>query len=139
MEQCLTIVTVGVGDVAASRRFYVDGLGWTPVLDRPEVLFFQVGHGLVLGLWDREEMGAELGEPVVAGTSVELACNVDSDAAVDDAVARVEAAGGTVLKPPRPAFFGGHHAYVADPDGTRWEIAHNPGLTVDVDGSVRFG
>jgi uncharacterized protein len=139
VRQAVTLVTLGVSEVAAARRFYVDGLGWTPVLDRPEVVFLQVGHGLVLGLFGRADLAgdatAEAGSPPGAFS---LACNVDSEAEVDDAVARWVAAGGTVVKPAQVASFGGYHAYLADPDGFRWEVAHNPGLTVAEDGTVRF-
>ena len=49
MRQRLDFVTIGVRDLGASRRFYVDGLGWEPTMDLPEVVFLQVGHGLLLG------------------------------------------------------------------------------------------
>lgn len=139
MDQHVTLITLGVADVAVSRRFYLDGLGWEPLLDlEGEITFFQVGHGLLLGIWDIGKLGADAGAPAAAGTSFTLASNVDSEAAVDTAVARVRAAGGTVLKEPQWAEFGGYHAYVADPDGHRWEIAYNPGLTIDGDGTVHL-
>ena len=140
MHQHVSLITLGVADVSESRRFYVDGLGWSPVLDlEGEITFFQVGHGLVLGIWDLAKLGADAGRPATAGTPFTLASNLDSETAVDAAVERARAAGATVLKEPQRADFGGYHAYVADPDGHRWEIAHNPGLTVDADGSVHFG
>jgi hypothetical protein len=71
--------------------------------------------------------------------SFALAQNVDSEAEVDTVFARAVAAGATALKEPQHASFGGYHAYVADPDGHRWEIAHNPGWSVDDDGTVRLG
>jgi catechol 2,3-dioxygenase-like lactoylglutathione lyase family enzyme len=138
VDQHVTFITLGVADVAASRRFYVDGLGWTPLFEVPgEITFFQVGHGLVLGTWRLDALGADAGAPATPGTPFALASNVGSEAAVDAAVARAEAAGATVLKSP-----GWHeeiriyHAYVADPDGHRWEIAYNPGLTIAADGTV---
>ena len=73
MNQHLTFVTLGVADVAASRRFYVDGLGWTPLLDLPgEITFFQVGHGLVLGIWGIDRLGADADAPATAGTPFAL-------------------------------------------------------------------
>jgi catechol 2,3-dioxygenase-like lactoylglutathione lyase family enzyme len=104
-----------------------------------EVVFYQVGHGLVLGLFGLDDLGTDAGVPATPGTSFSLASNVDSEAAVDAAVERARAAGATVLKEPQRASFGGYHAYIADPDGHRWEIAHNPGLTVAADGTVTFG
>jgi catechol-2,3-dioxygenase len=37
----VSIVTLGVRDLAASRRFYADGLGWKPVFKNKEIVFFQ--------------------------------------------------------------------------------------------------
>lgn len=137
VDQRLQLVTLGVRDLAASRRFYVDGLGWVPSLDLPEVVFLQVGHGLLLSLFGTTDLDADVGAAAAAGPgSFSLAQNVGSEAEVDAAQAAAVAAGGRVLKPAQPAAFGGYHCYVADPDGFRWEIAHNPGLTVHADGRV---
>ena len=140
MEQRVTFITLGVADLAASRRFYVDGLGWSPLFEiAGEISFFQVGHGLVLGLWGLDALGADAGAPATPGTSVALASNVDSEAAVDAAVERAAAAGATVLRPPAwHAQIRIYHAYVADPDGHRWEIAYNPGLVIGDDGTVQL-
>lgn len=139
MEQHLSLVTLGVADLAASREFYSTGLGWSPVLDLDdEIVFYQVGHGLLIGLFPLADLGADAGVEATAGTSFSLASNVGSESAVDAAVERARAAGATVLKRPQRASFGGYHAYIADPDGHRWEIAYNPGLTVAPDGTVRF-
>ena len=139
MDQHLSLVTLGVADLAVSRRFYTDGLGWRPTLEvDDEITFYQVGHGLLIGLFPLDELGVDAGEPATPGTPFSLACNVDSEAAVDAGVERFRAAGGRVIKPPQQAAFGGYHAYVADPDGHRWEIAYNPGLVVSDDGTVVF-
>jgi catechol 2,3-dioxygenase-like lactoylglutathione lyase family enzyme len=141
VDQHVTFITLGVADLAASRRFYVDGLGWSPRFEVPgEITFFQVGHGLVLGIWGLEQLGADAGAPATTGTPFALASNVGSAAEVDAAVDRARAAGATVLKAPEwHPEIRIYHAYVADPDGHRWEIAYNPGLTVDADGTVHLG
>ncbi len=141
MEQRLTLVTLGVTDLDVARRFYLDGLGWTPLLDAGEAVFLQVGSGLVLTLYGRADLAREAGTPVgpVPPPPVALAHNVASEAEVDRVVEEMRAAGGQVVSPPARASWGGYTAYVADPDGFRWEIAHNPGLVVGADGTVRFG
>ncbi|MCQ0021729.1 VOC family protein [Streptomyces somaliensis DSM 40738] len=136
MEQRLSLVTLGVQDVGASRRFYSRGLGWEPLLDMEEVVFYQVGSGLALALFSLADLGADTGHPAVAGTPFTLAQNLDSPAEVDEAVRRARAAGATVLKEPQRAAFGGYHGYFADPDGHRWEVCHNPGWSVAQDGTV---
>lgn len=140
MEPRVDLITVDVPDLAAERRFYLDGLGWRPVLDLPEVLFLQVGHGLLLSLFGAEDLARDVGDGAAAGHlgDLTLAHNVGSPQAVDAALAAAERAGGRVLKPAQRAVWGGYHAYVADPAGLRWEIAHNPGWSVDADGTVRM-
>ena len=143
MEPRLDLLTVAVPDLAAARRFYVEGLGWTPALDVPgEVVFLQVNAGLLLGLFGAADLAADMGVPaedVVPGGGFTLAHNVAGPDAVRQVVAAAEAAGARVLKEPQPAAFGGFHAYFTDPAGVRWEVAHNPGWRVDPDGTVRIG
>ncbi len=136
MDQQLNLVTLGVGDLRVSRRFYSEGLGWTPLLDLDEIVFYQVGKGLVLALFPLTELGADTGHAATAGTPFTLAQNLGSPAEVDAAVQRALEAGATVLKEPRRAAFGGYHGYFADPDGHRWEVCHNPGWSVADDGTV---
>ncbi len=141
MEPRLSLVTLGVTDLDAARRFYLDGLGWRPVLDAGEAVFIQIGHGLLLSLYGRADLAREAG--TAAGPTepppVTLAHNVGSEDEVHRVVAAVRAAGGAVVAGPSRASWGGVTAYVADPDGFRWEIAHNPGLAVGPDGEVRMG
>jgi len=139
VQQRLDLLTLGVRDLQASRRFYVEGLGWEPTLDLPEIVFIQVNHGLLLGLFPAKELEADVGErPEVSDAAARftLAHNVGSQSEVDEALERVEPSGGSIVKPAQPAAFGGYHAYVADPDGFRWEIAYNPGWRVSPDGRV---
>jgi catechol 2,3-dioxygenase-like lactoylglutathione lyase family enzyme len=142
MEPRLDFITLATPDLDAARTFYVTGLGWTPTLDVPgEVIFFQIGHGTMLGLYDAAaflaDLGAGQGSPVSSSGTV-LSHNVDSRSAVDRLVEEAVRAGATVLKPPQQAGFGGYHAHVADPNGVIWEVAHNPGWRVDDDGTVRL-
>ena len=141
MEQRLTFVTLGVTDLDAARAFYVGGLGWTPLLDAGEVVFVQVGPGLVLSLYGRADLAREAGTAAgpVEPPPLSLAHNVGSEQEVDAVVEQMRAAGGQVVAAPARASWGGYTAYVADPDGFRWEIAYNPGLTVAPDGTVRIG
>src|SRR5690606_1316778 len=122
-----------------------DGLGWSATYDAPgEILFLQVGHGLLLALWGAAELAADSGdgtgrdgEPDSAGPpGFTLAHNVGSPAEVDATLDAARRAGATVLKPGQRAAFGGYHGYFADPAGIRWEVAHNPGWSVAADGTV---
>lgn len=139
MDQDIRLITLGVEDLGRSRDFYTNGLGWSPILDLDEVVFYQAGFGLALALFPLEDFGKDAGHPITPGSAFSLAHNVETENIVDEVVEQARSAGATILKEPQRADFGGYHAYFADPDGHRWEVAHNPGLRVSTDGSVVFG
>ncbi len=130
MEQRISFVTLAVGDLEATRRFYIDGLGWEPVLDVPgEVLMIQAGAQLVLSLWDSAAFEAEVG-PITRGPGVApftLAHNVATRAEVDAVLSTARAAGADPVQTAVERDWGGYTGYFGDPDGFRWEIAWNPG------------
>jgi uncharacterized protein len=136
-------VTLATADLDAARTFYRDGLGWEPLADVPgEIIFFQVAPGLVLGFFDAEKFGQDLGMGGVpsAVSGLTLSHNVNSRADVDATVEVAVAAGATVLKSPQDGAFGGvYHAHIADPNGVVWEIAHNPSWRIGDDGTVILG
>jgi len=137
MPARINLVTLGVADVAKSTAFYA-ALGWAPVDSPPEITFIQMGP-TVLGLFGHDDLAddAQLPrapQPSFRGTS--LAINLESEAAVDAAMAAARAAGATVVKEPERVFWGGYSGYFADPDGHLWELAHNPHWTLNGDGSV---
>lgn len=140
MQPRLDLFSLGVRDLAATHRFYVDGLGWPVALYVPgEVLFVQIGHGLLLSLWDLDHMTAEVGPVGTGPAPVTLAQNLPSETEVTEVLDRAVAAGATLLSAGVRRDWGGFSGYFADPDGYRWEIAHNPGLRVDADGTVHIG
>lgn len=144
MEPRLDILTLGVPDLDAAHRFYVDGLGWEPALVvEGEVVFIQVGHGRLLALFGASELEADAGGAPpfgeAAAAPLALGHNVGSEEEVRAVMADAEAAGATILKPAQRAFWGGFHGYFADPAGFRWEVAHNANFRIDPDGRVRIG
>ena len=136
-------ITFATADLDAARAFYRDGLGWEPLADvSGEIIFFQVAPGLVLGLFDAAKFNEDLlGQAATTAVSgVTLSHNVGSPAEVGSTVEALVAAGATVLKQPQQGAFGGiYHAHITDPNGLVWEIAHNPGWSIDTDGTVSFG
>jgi uncharacterized protein len=134
MDQQLHFLTLATPDLDAARRFYRDGLGWAPLLDVPgEIVFFQVGNGMVLGLFDAEQFVADVEGAVsdVSTSGVTLAHNVGSPDEVNAVVDAAVAAGATLVKKPQRAAFGGYHGHIADPNGVICEMCHNPGWSVD--------
>lgn len=129
MEQRISLVTLGVTDLARARAFY-EAMGWSgAVQPDDDVCFFQAG-GMVFGLW------TSLGGHGAPG--IELAHNVRSPAQVEAVLAEAERNGGRVVRPAARADWGGYTGAFADPDGYVWEVAHNPGWTIGPDGSIRI-
>ena len=139
MEQRISIVTLGVNNLAASRRFYVEGLGWKPAYEDKEIIFFQAG-GLVFALFLRDKLAEDFqANPAAFGRApMALAYNVRTKNEVEPLMGLAEAAGATVLKPARQAAWGGYSGYFADPDGFAWEIAWNPDWRIMPDGSIHI-
>lgn len=134
--QRVTLVTLGVADLAAARAFYAC-LGWLEHGANPGVAFYQM-HGMVLALFGRDDLAADQGRAgATLGTgAVTLAQNFSTEAEVDAAYAAALAAGGAGLKPPEKVFWGGYSGYWADPDGHVWEVAMNPFWPLAEDGSL---
>ena len=136
----INLVTLGVADVARATAFY-EALGWrlSPASVPGVVSFFDL-DSCVLGLWSATALAVEsnIAEPGGPG-AVSLAINVATAAAVDAAIEAAVAAGGSVLRPAGDALeFEGRSGYFADPDGHPWEVAHNPGFTLDAAGRVQL-
>jgi uncharacterized protein len=139
MEQRLSLVTLGVRDLGASRAFY-RRLGWKESPPSNEhVAFFQCG-GLLFALWGRDALVEDAGAegPGKGFANVSLAHNVRSKADVDATLKEAKQAGATILKPGAEASWGGYTGYFADPDGFAWEVAWNPGFEILSDGGIKL-
>jgi predicted lactoylglutathione lyase len=136
VRQSVSLITLGVADHARARAFY-QALGWSPVMDVEETVFFQA-NGVVLVLWSRGKLAADLGIADDGATwgGIALAHNVGSTAEVDRVVGEARAQGGEVTRAPAPTFYGGYAGAFRDLDGHVWEVAHNPGFGLADDGSV---
>ncbi len=130
MDQRISFVTLAVSDLDATRRFYLDGLGWTAEMDvAGEVIMIRAGQHLVLSLWVEDHFEAEVG-PIRRGQGVApftLAHNVATRDEVDAVLAAARAAGADPVSEGQHRAWGGYTGYFGDPDGHRWEVAHNPG------------
>lgn len=136
MEQRVSLITLGVTDLARMRAFY-EGLGWTTgAAPDDDVVFFQAG-GMIVALWDRALLAEDSGVEDSGGWGgVTLAYNVRSPAEVDAVIEEARAAGATIARSGAETFWGGYSGVFIDPDGHPWEVAHNPRWTIRPDGSV---
>jgi predicted lactoylglutathione lyase len=138
MEQRLSLVTLGVADLARARAFY-EALGWGSNTDPDmDVVFFQAG-GMVVALWDRAKLAEDSGVEDPGGWGgVTPAYNARAPAEVDEVIAEARSAGATITREPGETSWGGYSGVFVDPDGHPWEVAHNPRWTIADDGSVRL-
>jgi catechol 2,3-dioxygenase-like lactoylglutathione lyase family enzyme len=137
MEPRISLITLGVADIARSRAFY-EALGWTASgASKPEVVFFQ-GNGLALALYGRGALAedAEAEDRPSGFSGITLAYNGRSEAEVDEVFALALKAGAQAVKIPRKTFWGGYSGYFADPDWHLWEVAFNPFFPLDEAGNL---
>jgi predicted lactoylglutathione lyase len=136
VEQRLSLVTLGVRDLARANRFY-EALGWTSgAAPADDVVFFQAGC-MIVALWGRDQLAEDtVVEDSGGWGGVTLAQNVRSPAEVDTVLAEAEAAGARIARAGAETFWGGYSGVFVDPDGHAWEIAHNPHWTLRKDGAV---
>ena len=128
MEPRISMITLGVTDLARSRAFYRDGLGLPEHHASGEgVAFFEL-RGTWLGLYARQSLAEDAGVSAQGSgfAGFALAHNRPSKQAVDATLDEAVAAGATLVKPAEDTFWGGYAGYFADPDGFLWEVAWNP-------------
>jgi uncharacterized protein len=125
MKPRISIVTLGVRNLNRAIHFYESSLGFERIpFDSDGIAFFN-GGGVQLALYPWKAL-AEDAQVDAAGhgfSGITLAQNVDSSEEVVVLIDRAVAAGGRLIKPPQPVFWGGFSGYFADPDGHLWEIA----------------
>ena len=137
LERRISIVTLGVADVAASTAFY-ERLGWKRSSASQEGVTFIQMKGTVLALFGREALAkdAEVADTAPGFSGVTLAHNVSSPTGVDAVIKFAVSCGARLVKAPEKVSWGGYSGYFADPDGHLWEVAHNPFFPMDEQGHV---
>lgn len=133
MEQRLSLITLGVKDMARARSFYENGLGFKRHgFESDDVTFYQM-DGFVLGLFGWDALAEDAGVPSAEASyrGVALAYNVRTKEAVAEALEEARQAGAKVTKEAQDVFWGGHNGYFSDLDGHLWEVAYNPFAPLD--------
>jgi uncharacterized protein len=136
VRQSVSLVTLGVSDYGRAKEFY-EALGWSVTWEAEETAFFQA-NGVVLVLWSREKLAADMGlaDETAGWGGVALAHNVGSRAEVHAVIDQARTNGAEVTREPAATFYGGYAGVFRDLDGHVWEVAHNPGFGLEEDGSV---
>jgi len=137
MRAKIFFITLAVGDLGRSVAFYRDGLGWpTEGIVGQEfhdkvtgadgtIAFFTLETGLMLGLYERDNLAKDASLPAGPPSSTEFSLGIPatSQTEVDQLLAQVAAAGGTVTAPAHMRPFGVYSGYFTDLDGHLFEIA----------------
>jgi predicted lactoylglutathione lyase len=136
LRQSVSLVTLGVSDYGRAKAFY-EALGWSVTWEAEETSFFEA-NGVVLVLWSRQKLAADMGVPDdgASWSGIALAHNVGSREEVHEIVELARDNGAEVTREPAETFYGGYAGAFRDLDGHAWEIAHNPGFGLKDDGSV---
>ena len=140
MNQHIHLITLGVNEFEASKKFYTEILGWKPSSASAEdTIFFQAG-GVVLTIFPREKLAEDaLVSAEGSGFSgITLAFNARSESEVDQIISDLKSKGVRILKEPQKVVWGGYSSYFADPDGYCWEVAYNPFFPFDEGGNLKL-
>lgn len=135
--QQLSVITLGIANLPCSRRFYVDGFGWKPVFENPEIIFYQM-NGFVLGTWLTSALEDDMQRRLARPGPFSLAHNVGAAEEVQQVMDHLSQYGGRILRMADAPPHGGVRGYIADPDDHAWEIAWNPAWPISPEGYVRF-
>ena len=137
LDPRISLVTLGVEDVALSTAFY-ERLGWAKSSASQEAVTFIQLKGTVLGLFSRAALAedAHVENTPKGFSGVTLAHNVASERGVDAVYKFAISCGATPVKAPEKVFWGGYSGYFADPDGHLWEVAYNPFFPLDAQGHI---
>jgi catechol 2,3-dioxygenase-like lactoylglutathione lyase family enzyme len=122
----LTTIILGVEDIARSKKFYADGLGCAVDQDHGVFVSLRLGAGSTsLALYERTAAAQDAGvDPAGSGfRGCSFHYIVPSGEVVDEVIGQAVAAGGTVVKEPAAARWGGYFGYFSDPDGNLWKVA----------------
>jgi predicted lactoylglutathione lyase len=123
LRQQVNMIMVGAKDVQALRRFYEQGLGWTPWrVGGSGSIMYKVGYAVLVFL-SAEYLAKERGEGISAGSKASLAIFVESEAEVNQFIAKAVAVGGKLTSGAHPRDGGIYSGYFIDPEGNSWEIA----------------
>ena len=133
MDPRISIITLGVSDLARSVEFYRDGLRLPLREDSGDAIAFFETSGTWLALFPRDALATDATVPAEGSgfPGFTLAHNVRSREEVDELLAHAIAAGAKAVKPAAETNWGGYSGYFSDPDGFLWEVAWNPHFWIE--------
>lgn len=138
MEQRISLITVGVADLAKATEFYEKKVGWIKSPSPPEIAFFDL-NGVVFSLYTHVDLARETDDAALDSGHYQgfaLAYNVGSKEEVDAILSELKEKGVKIEKEAIEQPWGGYSGYFSDLDGHKWEVAYNPFWVLSDDGNV---
>lgn len=137
MEQRVSLVTIGVKNLAAIRDFYENKFGWQPAAVNKDIVFYKIS-GALLSFFPEKDLAADAGLEVSRSSAGKFVLGylVNTEKEVDELFASLESNGVTIVKKPVKTFFGAYTGYVQDVEGNLWDVGYNPLIPIDEDHNV---
>jgi len=137
MEQRLSVITLGVDNLAAQKEFYKSKIGWDAVAENKDIIFFKL-NGFLFSLFDRRQLAQSSGVDATGSgfRSLTISYNVPSKEDVDKMHQKFIDDGVPILKTPVATPFGGYYFTFSDLEGNVLEVAYNPYIPLDDAGNV---
>jgi catechol 2,3-dioxygenase-like lactoylglutathione lyase family enzyme len=132
MEQRLSVLTLGADDLPAMRKFYEEKLGWKPVAENKDIVFYQM-NGFLFSLGKRRALAGFIGiNPEGSGfRGVTIGYNVTTELEVREIYEDLKKKGVKILNAPSAPPFGGLFFYFEDLEGNIIEVAYNTFIPLD--------
>lgn len=132
------LITLGTHDLPKATTFYQNTFQWQPNVHSNENIVFFTMNGWLISLYPWELLAKDIGiNPDTMGfRGITLAHNTKTKEDVDNLLNLAIMQGARLVKPAQDVFWGGYSGYFSCPDGHCWEIAWNPHVTFNEDGTL---
>lgn len=131
MQQRISVLTIAANDLQTMKDFYQETLGWKPVAENNDIIFFKL-NGFLLSICRRQMLADFIGISAEGQgfRGVTIGYNVRTEEEVWQTYHQLKEKV-TILKPPTAPPFGGLFFYFTDLEGNILEVACNGFITLD--------
>ncbi len=132
MEQRISVLTIGADDLIRMKKFYEEKLGWKPITENKDIVFYKM-NGFLFSIGKRKELAKFIGiKPEGSGfRGVTFGYNVPTEKEVRKLYEKLKNKGVKMLTEPTEPPFGGLFFYFEDIEGNIIEIAYNTFIPLD--------
>lgn len=134
----INMINLGVDCLHTSKNFYEQQFNWQALdLGKKNYVIFSF-DGVYLGLYPLDQFESALKIPKSSSkfNGIALSINVPNEKAISHLVSKTVCSGGNIIQDLKATDWGGHHAFISDPDDYLIEIVYNPKWTLDASGKI---